>query len=91
LKEKLEQLGINLITRNRRNMKNNKDLSNEEENLLKKRSIIETIFSKLKLFDKLWHSRHRCVENAFCHLLSCLIAYQINPNKPNVREILWVS
>lgn len=52
-----------------------KILTIEEEMLLRKKSIIETIFSKLKLFEKLWHSRHRCVENTFSHLVSCLIAY----------------
>ena len=41
--------------------------------MLLKRALIETAIGKLKFLDKLEHSRHRSVTNAFSHMLSCLI------------------
>lgn len=87
LTAELADKGINLITRVRKNMKNIL-MTMEDKMLLYKRCIIESIYSKLKLFDKLWHSRHRSVENGFTHMIASLIAYQLDPNKPSLKNFI---
>ncbi|CAL7959555.1 hypothetical protein MIDIC_130007 [Alphaproteobacteria bacterium] len=67
--------------------------SNVDENLqdkflLYKRTIVETIFDKLKQFQRLWHSTFRSVENAFCNLMACLISYQLSPYKPTISTTI---
>jgi IS5 family transposase len=85
LTSKLLEQGLLLITRLKKNMKN-KLLLLQDKLLLYKRTIVETIFGRLKQFQKLWHSRHRSVFNAFCHLMACLISYQLSPNKPLITK-----
>lgn len=87
LTSKLADKGITLITRVRKNMKN-VPMQLQDKMFLYKRCLIETIFSKLKLFAKLWHSRHRSVDNAFTHLLAAIIAYQLNPDKPSLKSFI---
>lgn len=91
ISEKLTSALLNqdllLITRLKKNMKN-KLLLLQDKFWLYKRNIVETIFGKLKLFDKLWHSRFRSLENAFCTLLACLISYQISPQKPSISDVI---
>ena len=45
--------------------------------LLLQRTLIESIFSKIKLFGKFEHLRHRSVTNAFMHVVAALINYQM--------------
>ena len=80
--ESLYKRGLKLVTTIRRNMKN-KLLSFYEKSTLRKRFIIETVFDLLKNKLTLWHTRHRSIQNAFVHLLACLVAYSIKSNKPN--------
>ncbi|CAL7961696.1 hypothetical protein MIDIC_310036 [Alphaproteobacteria bacterium] len=76
-----------LFTRLEKNMKN-KLLLLQDKFLLYKRNIIETIFGKLKQFQRLWHSTFRSVENAFCNLVACLIPYQLSLYKPTSLPLL---
>lgn len=84
LAEELRSQGVQIITRLKKNMKN-KLMDIKDKILLYKRSIVETIFGKLKQSGSFEHSRHRSPINAFCHILSALINYQMNPNKPQIK------
>ena len=57
-----------------------------EKILLRKRSIIETVFSVLKYSFELEHTRHRSIWNAFVHILSTLVAYCMKPTKPTITK-----
>jgi len=82
--------GLQLITRLRRNMKNIlMDLTDKV--LLGRRMVMETIFSSIKSCHTFEHSRHRNVENAFCHILTAFIAYQLRPIKPGFLTQLAIA
>ncbi len=81
-KDLLKQ-GLHLITKVRQNMKP-KPISESNKFLLKKRGIIETIFGQLKDFRHLVHTKYRSKINYFTNILSSLLAYMLNPNKPSV-------
>ena len=53
--------------------------------LLRKRSIIETLFAKLKRGMGLEHTRHCSAINALIHILSCLAAYSLDQTKVKVN------
>lgn len=53
--------------------------------LLRKRVMIETIFSTLKEEFNIRPNKHRSPVNFFISLISALIAYQIKPNKPKIN------
>ncbi|CAL7962800.1 hypothetical protein MIDIC_510016 [Alphaproteobacteria bacterium] len=76
-----------LITRLKKNMKN-KLLLLQDKFLLYKRTIVETIFGKLKQFQRLWHSMFTSVKNAFCNLMACLISYQLSHYKPTISTTI---
>lgn len=80
----LEDLGIPLLTRRRKNMDNVLMLL-EDKILLKKRGIIESVIDCLKNECQIEHTRHRSVANAFCHLVAGLVAYCHRPNKPSIE------
>ncbi len=73
--------GIKIVHKIRKNIRN-KLLSVSEKYYLAKRGMIESVNDILDSVFDLTHSRHRKPENAFCHIFSCLIAYQFYPNKP---------
>lgn len=75
--------GLHLITKVRQNMKP-KPISETNKFLLKKRGIIETIFGQLKDFRHLVHTKYRSKINYFTNVLSSLLAYMLNPNKPAI-------
>ena len=79
--ESLYKRGLKLVTTIRKNMKN-KLLTIYEKATLRKRFIIETVFDLLKNKLSLWHTRHRSPQNALIHMLACLVAYSLKPNKP---------
>jgi len=83
----LHSQGIQLITRVKRNMKNIL-MPMADKVMLLKRALIESVIGKLKFLGKLEHSRHRSVINAFSHMLSCLINYQLQDNKPSIKNLL---
>jgi hypothetical protein len=75
--------GLHLITKVRQNMKP-KPISESDKFLLYKRGIIETIFGQLKDFRHLVHTKYRSKINYFTNILSSLLAYMLNPNKPKI-------
>ncbi len=53
--------------------------------LLRKRSIIETINDQLKNISQIEHSRHRNFTNFLINLIAGLVAYALQPKKPNLK------
>lgn len=84
LRDELRDIGIELITSIRRNMKPQL-MPLHDKLMLKRRSIIETINDQLKNISQIEHSRHRSVNNFFVNLVAGLIAYCRRPNKPSVQ------
>jgi len=80
--------GLKLITRKRKNMKEQLNISAYEQQLLNQRGIIETIFNCLKHKYQIWHTRHRSVINAMSHLMAALAAYAIEPLKLSSFKLL---
>ena len=81
---KLWQRGLHLITGIRRNMKNYL-MPIIDKLLLRRRFVVETVFDALKSQFGLVHTRHRSPTNAMVHILSCIAAYQLSPNKPEMN------
>ena len=92
--ESLYNNGLKLITNLRKNMKN-KLITLKEKMLLKKRSIIETVFDYLKNKFELEHTRHRSIIGGFIHIISTVIAYQMKKDKPSITiredEVAYMS
>ncbi len=82
-KRLLKTLGIQLITKLRRNMKN-RLIPLTDKLLLRKRSIIESIIDQLKNISQIEHSRHRSPVNFLVNLVCGLIAYSHQPKKPSL-------
>ena len=72
---------LKIITGVKRSMKNIL-MPFEEKILLRKRSIVETVFDYLKNKLMLKHSRHRSFVNMLVR--STLTAYQLKPTKPSI-------
>jgi hypothetical protein len=82
--EQLFEQGLQLITKLRKNMKNQlMDLS--DKLLLRKRAIIETVNDQLKNISQIEHSRHRSVCGFMLNLLAGLVAYCHQPKKPSLH------
>lgn len=86
--DELFSKGLKLITRYRKNMKNKRDLTDYEKQLLFQRNLIETVIDHLKHHYHVWHTRHRSVINAMTHLVSALAAYAIEPLKLSAIKLL---
>jgi hypothetical protein len=86
LAEKLLSRGLCLITGIRSKMKN-KLMLTKDKIMLKKRSLIETVFDYLKNKFNLEHTRHRSMVNCFVHILATLLAYQFKKSKPKISDI----
>ena len=85
LMDQLRQMhNLQLITKLRKNMKNRLMLLNDQI-LLRKRAIIETIIDQLKNISQIEHTRHRSPVNFFVNALAGLIAYCHQPKKPALR------
>jgi transposase len=80
-KQLLESIGVRLITKLKRNMKN-RLMPLAERLLLRKRSILETIIDQLKNISQIEHSRHRSPVNCLVNIVCGLIAYCHQPKKP---------
>jgi hypothetical protein len=59
-----------------------------EKIMLKKRSIIESVFGVLKQHFDLEHTRHRSTANAFVHMLSTIAAYCMKKTKPTSNNLI---
>ena len=80
---RLFKRGLKLVTGIKKNMKNML-MPLQEKLLLRKRSLIETVFDYLKNKFQLEHTRHRSAWNAFIHIISTLIVYQLKASKPSI-------
>ncbi|MDQ5921758.1 MAG: hypothetical protein QG673_1817 [Pseudomonadota bacterium] len=76
--------GLILVTGIRKNMKN-RLLEIWDKILLKKRSLIESVYNIMKNILHLEHSRHRSVINAGVYYITTIIAYTWKPNKPQIK------
>jgi transposase len=82
-KQLLETAGIQLVTKLKRNMKQQL-MSLNDRLMLRKRSIIESIIDQLKNISQIEHARHRSPVNCFVNILGGLIAYCHQPKKPSI-------
>ena len=83
LSDRLLQQGIHLITKLRKNMKNQL-VSLYDKYLLRKRAIIESVNNLLKNHYQIEHHRHRSSWNFLSNLCSGIAAYCLNPKKPRL-------
>ena len=83
LYQKLYDLGVQLITKIRKNMKNIL-MPMTDKLLLRKRGTIESVIGILKEGFGIEHSRHRSRKNFLCHVLSSMAAYFFRPHKPSI-------
>ena len=82
--EYLFEQGIQLITKVRRNMKNQLMVLTDKI-LLRRRAIIGSIYDQLKNISQIEHTRHRSPTNFMVNLVAGLIAYCHQPKKPSLR------
>jgi Transposase DDE domain len=82
-KKLFDAFGIQLVTGIKSNMKNQLMVLSDKL-LLRKRSIIETIYDQLKNISQIEHTRHRSLPNFLVNLISGLIAYCHQPKKPSL-------
>jgi hypothetical protein len=82
--EEMMDIGIKIVTQMKKNMKA-KPMILEESIMLKKRSLIESVFHILKDMLHIDHSRHRSPKNFLINILAALTAYCFYPNKPSIR------
>jgi hypothetical protein len=80
----LETFNVQLITRLKKNMKNQL-MSLIDKLLLRKRAIIESVVDQLKNISQIEHTRHRSPLNAFINIIAGLIAYCHQPKKPSLH------
>lgn len=93
LKLVLQDQGVQLLTKVKKNMKP-QEISAVDKILLRKRSIIETVFDQLKNISQIEHTRHRSFWNFLVNIIAGLAAYSWREKKPNlnynVKEIALV-
>jgi len=77
------RFNVHLITKLRRNMKNQL-MTWADRILLRRRAIVETIIDQLKNISQIEHSRHRSFSNFIVNVLCGLIAYCRRPTKPSL-------
>lgn len=82
--EQLHAMGIELITRVKKNMKE-KFIDPIKQQFLNQRGIIETIIGQLKNMLHIDHTRHRSVINMQVNVLSGLLAYIFKPKKVGAK------
>lgn len=77
--------GLRIVTGIKSNMKNYL-MTMKDKILLRKRSVIESVFHILKNHMNLEHTRHRSPTNFLVNIISCLVSYQFRTNKPKIRN-----
>lgn len=87
LTDQLRAIGIELITKARKNMAN-RPMDLTDKSLLRRRAIIETIYDQLKNISQIEHSRHRSPTNFLTNLVCGLIAYCHQTHKPSLH-LAW--
>jgi len=86
--QKMKDKGIDLVTRVRKNMKTVIH-SEFDQVLLRKRSLVETVFDELKNLCQIEHTRHRSLSNFAVNLMAGIVAYCLQPVKPRIA--VWDS
>ena len=90
LKLLLKERGVEFLTKLKKNMKPH-EISALDKILLRKRSIIETVFDQLKNISNIEHTRHRSFWNFLVNIIAGLAAYSWREKKPslnyNVKEL----
>ena len=84
LHEQMLEQGLRIVTAIRSKMKP-KLMLLEESELLKKRSMIESVFHILKDILLLNHTRHRSSANFLVNIIGALCAYCMYPGKPAIK------
>jgi hypothetical protein len=84
LKERLKDKGVDLITKLRKNMKQQL-LPLFDQLMLRKRALIESVNDFLKNTCQIQHTRHRSKGNRLVNLISGLVAYSFLPKKPELK------
>lgn len=82
--DQLLSIGIQLITKIKKNMKN-KLMHMIDKILLKKRGVVDSVIGQLKHISHIEHTRHRNPINCIVNLIGGLIAYSLQPNKPSLK------
>jgi hypothetical protein len=82
--DELQNQGLKLITKLKKNMKK-KVRTAFEKFFLAQRNLIETVIEQLKSICHIEHSRHRSPLNFLVNLVAGLAAYSIKPTKPNIK------
>lgn len=77
---------LQLITGLKKTMKN-KLIPIYDKIMLRKRSLVETVFDFMKNKFNLEHTRHRSPWNFLVHILATVLAYQFKENKPKITKI----
>ena len=85
LMQELFEKDIQLITKQRKNNKNNQLLQFYDRILLRKRAVIESVNDFLKNICQIEHSRHRSGCNFITNLVSGFVAYTFLPKKPSIQ------
>jgi transposase len=84
LTETLAKQDLQIITTLKKNMKP-VPRTGFEKALLRRRSLIETVFDELKNLCQIEHTRHRSVSNFLVNLMAGIVAYCLSDNKPTLK------
>ena len=84
LRETLQEDGVTLIYKVRKNMKP-EPLSDADAALLRKRMLIESVNKELKSQTEIQHTRHRSCVNFQVNTVAALIAYTCLKKKPSLK------
>jgi hypothetical protein len=77
----LARQDLQLITTLKKNMKP-VPRTEFEKIILRRRSLIETVFDELKNLYQIEHTRHRSLFNFLVNLMAGIVAYCLSDNKP---------
>jgi hypothetical protein len=77
----LARQDLQLITTLEKNMKP-VPRTEFEKIILRRRSLIETVFDELKNLCQIEHTRHRSLFNFLVNLMAGIVAYRLSDNKP---------
>ena len=86
LTEALAEQGIRLVTTLKKRMKPVPRTAFEKA-VLRRRSLIETVFDQLKNLCQIEHTRHRSVANFAVNLMAGIVAYCLSDDKPSLSLI----
>ena len=84
LQDRLKQKGVELVTKLRKNRKQ-EALPFFDQLMLRKRALIESVNDFLKNTCQIQHTRHKSKNNWLVNLISGLVAYSFLPNKPKLK------